>query len=127
MQVLLAERFPKGQREFIRQAEPGRAIDSAQGYLSKVLAGTKPPPMDRIEAWATALGLTGADRERFIDLAAIAHLPAEVQPRFVDMLNRMAHADERERELAREVVELSREVRAFRRAAEKGPGYDSRR
>ena len=62
----------KSRREFIRAAGTDNE-DSDQGYLGKVLTGTKPPPIDRLSAWADALDLRDADRQRFFDLAAIAH------------------------------------------------------
>lgn len=57
------------------------------GYLSKIVNGKVTPKMDRVVKWADALSLTGAERQRFIDLAAIAHLPTETQPRFARILD----------------------------------------
>jgi hypothetical protein len=50
-----------------------------------------------METWATALKLEGAERQYFLDLAALAHLPEEVQARFEKMVEharrvRMAEA-----------------------------------
>lgn len=71
-------------RAFIRMAESG-LVDSGAGYLSKVLRDEAPVPLQRVEAWADALGLTEEDRERFIIYASITHLPEMVQPRFVKL------------------------------------------
>ena len=49
--------------------------------------------MDRMPAWAEALGLesgTGPYR-RFMRLAAIAHMPKESQPEFVALLDELDH------------------------------------
>jgi hypothetical protein len=69
-------------REFIRKAQPMAIESSAVGYLSKVIAGTKPPPMDRIDAWADALGLEGDVRREFMNLALedlLARAPSELR------------------------------------------------
>lgn len=66
-------------RAFVRAAESQRSEDVAVAYLSKVLRGRKPPPLDRIEAWAEALALTGAERETFIEDAHLAHATPVVQ------------------------------------------------
>jgi hypothetical protein len=81
-------------RAFIRAAESRAAEHSAQAYLSQVVAGKKPPPIERIDAWADALELKAKDRERFIDLACIAHLPLAVQPHFEKILSRLETAEE---------------------------------
>ncbi len=78
----LVESKFKSQRAFIRIAEPTANEDGAQSYLSKVIAGSKPPPLERIEAWADALGLVGEGRQEFIDLAALEHLHTAVRPMY---------------------------------------------
>lgn len=87
LKTLISQRF-SSQREFVRHTRIENE-DSGQGYVSKVIKGQKPPPMDRLPAWADALELYGDERQRFMDLAAIAHLPAEVQPRFVALLRQL--------------------------------------
>ena len=84
LKALISKRF-SSQREFVRHAYSGDE-GSGSAYVSKVLKGQKPPPMDRLPAWADALELYGDERQPFLDLAAIAHLPVEVQPRFVSLL-----------------------------------------
>lgn len=66
-------------RAFVRAAEPDRSEDTAVAYLSKVLSGHKPPPLDRVEAWAEALHLTGPDRATFIEDAHLEHATPLVQ------------------------------------------------
>ena len=90
----IAHHFPS-RRSFVRAAEPTANENSAAGYLSQVIAGKKPPPMDRVEAWADALDLKGRERDRFIDLACIAHLPTNVQGRFEALLRRVEACEER--------------------------------
>lgn len=74
-------------RAFIRAARPPSEEESEQAYLGQVMAGKKPPPMDRLESWADALKLSGDPRQRFFDLACIAHLPREYQARFVAFID----------------------------------------
>lgn len=89
----LIDRKFESRRAFIRAAEPRAAEHSAQAYLSQVIAGKKPPPIDRIDGWADALELKDKERDRFIDLACIAHLPIEVQPHFEKILGRLEAAE----------------------------------
>lgn len=74
------ELFPS-RRAFICAAEGANRINSGQGYLSQVIAGKKPPPIKRLDAWAKALDLDDAERERFLDLACIAHIHPLMRPR----------------------------------------------
>lgn len=87
MKRLISERF-SSQREFVRHTNAENE-DSGQAYVSKVLKGKKPPPLDRLDSWANALELYGEERQNFMDLAAIAHLPAAVQPRFLALLRQL--------------------------------------
>lgn len=66
-------------RAFVRAAEPQRSEDAAVAYLSKVLKGRKPPPLERVGAWADALALTGHERAAFIEDAHVAHASPVVQ------------------------------------------------
>lgn len=105
---LIEERFPS-RRAFARAAEPERDENTAQAYLAGVLKGRRPPPLDRIDNWATALCLAGRPRQHFLDLAMIEHLPPAARPRFLALLA----ADERNEAL---------ETRL--RAAESGRAWD---
>jgi len=40
------------------------------------------PPKERIEPWADALRLTGAPRQRFLELAWLAHTPDFIRERY---------------------------------------------
>ena len=88
LKSLLEANF-KSHRAFIRAAERGRDENSGVAYLSKVLAGQKPPPIDRVAEWAAALGLKGEERERFIELAELDHAPEAVAKRYLDQQARI--------------------------------------
>jgi len=64
-----------------------RTVGITQGFASNLLAGRRTPPLRELESWADSLGIAGEERQRFIDLAAIAHLPATAQARMVDLLD----------------------------------------
>ena len=87
LKSLIEKRF-RSLRGFIRRAQPLANESGAVGYLSKVIAGTKPPPMDRIDAWADALDLHGEAREEFVNLALedlLARAPEDLR-KWVDSL-----------------------------------------
>ncbi len=44
-----------------------------------VARGQRRPPLDLINAWADALKLTGSDRDRFLELAILAHLSPDLK------------------------------------------------
>jgi hypothetical protein len=71
---------------FLAAAEPEKKTDTQGGYLSLVLRGKAPPPMHRLQNWAKALDLDAEQTQRFFDLALIARLPEEYQPRFESLL-----------------------------------------
>jgi len=63
------------------------------GYLSKVLKGKKPPPLEHVRAWGKALGLEGSELERFVELAELAHAPDAVAKRYLAMEARVKKAE----------------------------------
>jgi transcriptional regulator with XRE-family HTH domain len=73
------------------QRDFAKAIGTTQSAISHYLADRAPPPLDQIDAWAKALEIPigSAEHARFVDLAALAHLPAEARPRFERMLDRI--------------------------------------
>lgn len=93
LEPLISAHF-KSRRAFARATAPGNE-DAAQSYVTQVLKEEKPPPIDRLPAWADALELYGEDRQRFMDLAAIAHLPVEAQPRFIGLLRTLKSVEAR--------------------------------
>jgi len=80
---------------FLRAAEGPEVKEGAQGYVSRTISGDVPPPMHRIPAWADALDLEGDERQRFLDLAAIACMPADCQDRFVGYITLLRSANAR--------------------------------
>ncbi len=76
-----------------------RTAGISQGFASNLLAGRRTPPLARVEAWCTSLGLTGEERQHFCDQAAIAHLPAAAQARLIQLLDDAADMLETVREL----------------------------
>ena len=54
----------------------------SHGFLNLLMSGKRTPPIDQVDAWASALRLAGEQRRRFSDLAALAHLPEAVRERF---------------------------------------------
>lgn len=90
LERLINARFTS-KRAFIRAvSKVGENV--GQAYLAKILTGLHPPIIERAEAWADTLELAGDERQRFMDLAAISHLPVEVQPRFVTLLRQLQAA-----------------------------------
>jgi len=77
-----------------------RLMGIAQGFASNVLSGRRTPPLEAIDRWAESFRLTGFDRVRFIDLAVVAHLPEQSQPRFLAIL-------EEQSRLQAEILRLS--------------------
>lgn len=84
---LIDRQFNGVDRQFIIATKPP-SVPAATAYFSQVMriAKPKPPPLESLPAWADALGLEEEARQEFMDLAAIAHLPAAVQTRFVLLL-----------------------------------------
>lgn len=89
---LISSKF-KSRRAFVRVAEPANDEESSQAYLGSVIAGKRPVPLDRVEAWADALDLKGNDRRRFLLLAAITHIPKPWQADFVRVLDRAEYLE----------------------------------
>ena len=62
-----------GLREFAQR------VGYAHSNISAIMAGRRPPPLDRIERWADALGLDGQERQEFLEEAYLAHAPQQVR------------------------------------------------
>ena len=54
-------------------------LQVAPAYVHLIRTGKKRPPVRDIDLWADALELSGAARERFLDLAALDHTPPRIQ------------------------------------------------
>jgi transcriptional regulator with XRE-family HTH domain len=107
------------QRKFADLAE------CSGGFVCDVINDKRTPPLDRIMQWADALGLEDEDRQRFMDLAGIAHLPATIRPTFeqIYLNNRAIEAGvdafrTKNAELAVKNAEVTRALEASEKAAE---------
>lgn len=76
-----------------RRGESLRAFAERAGayvqHLSAIIHGDRKPPLEHVGKWADALGLRGAERERFVLLAELEHAPEGVR-RYVEKLERAA-------------------------------------
>lgn len=121
--------MPSGDREapvcvrFLRQMMDGRGIlqkaladrlGVTQGFISKVLTGTQPLPLDDTAAWAEALELS-ADQAALLNRYAIrSYGPACA----VELLDAIDTATARQDALEREVAALTTAIDATKRYAE---------
>ena len=96
---LINEKY-KSIREFCRIAEPKSNNNGSTAYISNVMAGKRPPPIEKIDKWINALELDKEEAKKFLYLACVAHLPKEVQPEFEKLLD--------------EIEELKDEVKKLR-------------
>ncbi len=53
-------------------------VELTHGQISNIIAGRRCPPLDQLERWCDELGLIEDVRARFLQLAWLAHAPAEV-------------------------------------------------
>lgn len=63
------------------------AVRENPGYVHQVLEG-KTLASEKMPAWATALKLTGSEREYFYEVCAVQHLPEANQRNFLRYVNR---------------------------------------
>lgn len=61
--------------------------------LSKISDGKLAPNWAKAIECADRLRLTGHDRQRFLDMAAVAHMPIEAQARFSRVLDLLASVE----------------------------------
>ncbi|MBA3847582.1 MAG: helix-turn-helix transcriptional regulator [Planctomycetes bacterium] len=74
----------------LHQAEFCRRVGKPAGWVQQIREGKKTPPLGEMATWANVLDLAGVDRQRFFDLAAVAHLPEEAQARFLTLVDEAA-------------------------------------
>lgn len=77
------------------QPEFAAKVASTRGFVNNVIHGHRTPPLEQITKWADALGLKGAKREQFIELAELAHAPERVARRYLAMQERLRALEER--------------------------------
>lgn len=93
-----------------------RRVGTASSTISQISSGKRTPPLERMDAWATALGLKGAARARFIELAQLAHCPEPIAREYVR---------QQERLLELEAYLQTNADSLPSRAADQGPTYRS--
>ncbi len=59
-------------------------MGTSSGFVNMLISGQRRPPLEWLERWAEVLKLTGVRRQRFFDLAEIAHLPKPLRRKWVD-------------------------------------------
>lgn len=80
---------------------------ASKQHVNDMLKKRRTPPLDRLEAWADALSLTGEERAAFIRLAYLAHAPEQVR-RLVEQLEAdLAQAREQHALLLEEVARIT--------------------
>ena len=93
------------------QMDLARAVGTSSSVVSQACLGQRPPPLQRMEAWADALGLDERARAVFIATAQLAHAPEAVRQRVASLEQRLANqvceGDEREVRVTTRVGELS--------------------
>lgn len=77
----------------IAQAEFARRVGKAPGVISFIRSGRRTPPLDQMQRWADAMGLAGAERARFLELAALAHTPPEARQLIARLRQRCARLE----------------------------------
>lgn len=113
LQSLIAARF-ESRREFIRASDPTFDEDTASGYVAKVVSGKRSAPLERIDAWANALALSGDERETFLRLAYLSHAPERVRQMMADLERRTAALEAAAEAVVRERDELRTENAALK-------------
>jgi len=76
-------------RSGMTQVEFAQAVGVNQGFLSKVLAVRRRPPIAQMTLWLDTLEIRGAEREYLLLLANLEHSPRWVAPfvqRLLDLL-----------------------------------------
>ncbi len=73
----------------MNQAEFAAAVGRHSGVVSRIRTGKLKPPLRAMESWGDVLRLSGARRERFIELAELAHVPQRLAFRYLAMQERL--------------------------------------
>jgi transcriptional regulator with XRE-family HTH domain len=63
------------QASSIGKSEFARAVGISPGFVTQILTGERPPPLDRMVQWAQTLKITGVAREKFFQAAVARHVP----------------------------------------------------
>lgn len=71
------------------QMDLARAVGTSSSVVSQTCLGQRPPPLERMDAWADALGLQAGPREVFLATAQLAHAPEGVRERVAKLEQRL--------------------------------------
>lgn len=86
----------------LEQQEIARKSGISKQQISNLKSGQRRPNPDCLIHLFDILGVPAQDRQRLNDMAAIAHLPAESQERFIAILSRL---DAQNLEIQRRILE----------------------
>jgi transcriptional regulator with XRE-family HTH domain len=100
-------------RRKLKLREFAAIVKCDHGSLSKIQNNKLQPPLKHVERWADVLGVEGAEREFFLDLAALANAPERVLRMFDPQ-----HP-------AWEAIRLAAENQALKRAADEPSAYEA--
>ena len=91
-------------------------VGCTHGQISNIIAGRRSPPLEQLDRWCAELGLADQARERFVNLAFLAHAPEQVRA-LVERLEARADAAEREAGTLRAQLDAAHEqLKRLRRA-----------
>jgi transcriptional regulator with XRE-family HTH domain len=76
--------------------EFGARVDLSHTSIRKFRNGTLRPPLDQVDRWADAFGLSGDERAEFLLSAQMAHCPPPLADLVADLQRRLADCQERE-------------------------------
>lgn len=114
--------FPELLRSCLAQAgmsqmDLARAVGTSSSVVSQACLGQRPPPLERMDAWADALGLDDQARAVFVATAQLAHAPEAVRQRVAWLeqcvADQAGEGDEREVPVANRVREPSADERSL--------------
>jgi transcriptional regulator with XRE-family HTH domain len=91
-------------------------VGCTHGQISNIIAGRRSPPLEQLDRWCAELGLADQARERFVNLAYLAHAPEQVRA-LVERLEARVEGAEREVGVLRSQLEAAHEqLKRLRRA-----------
>jgi transcriptional regulator with XRE-family HTH domain len=92
-------------RSGLAKAEIARRLGVSRGQVGNVLAGARVIVPGEAAAWAKALDLSDAERDRFVEAVELEHAPARLAQRYLAM---KAEMDRKNAELERLRAEVGR-------------------
>lgn len=89
--------------------EFGARVGLSHTSIRKFRNGKLRPPLDQVDRWADAFGLSGDERAQFLLSAQMAHCPAPLVDLVADLQRRLADCQQRE---AKRVAEADEPYRS---------------